>query len=283
MLLGGVVSRMLMIAFAGKDPAPFKQGDTYGFIAGLIFCLVSQTHFLNRGLETGDVMAVYPVFQAFWILFGTIGSVVLYWPTLKNEPGQHESAHGLKNDQKVHYAIACACMVVGVTFLLRHRHRSYRDREDARAKADAADDVDTDDEDSETLDTIDEHSDEGGGHDANDLGGRRARFSSHDESYEATHATDVHPYEDADVSGRSLRKAVTHNLGIAPGSPLPKAPTMPAPGSPFHGSDGKVVKMEDMANPTRASAEDGLNSPLLKQAPSGGMRMSSYGTDASVF
>ena len=222
-------------------------------------------------------MAVYPVFQAFWILFGTVGSVVLYAPSW--------NAHGLKTVQKVHYAIAGSLMCIGVYFLLRHRHRSYRDREDALAKADADDDDDSDSEDSETLDddpldTIDENGATGVG----DNGRRRSSALSAlstESGYGTTHTTNLHAYGDEDVSRSSLKLAATHNALTAPTapqtpptrpgeagpgrepplSPLPAAPTLYKDDA-FHGSEGHInVSMDDLANAPssgRASAEEPL-------------------------
>jgi len=59
-----------------------NQGVTtitfYVSSALMVFCLLWQTHLLNKGLEVGDVMIVLPTFQAFWISFGVVSGLVFY-------------------------------------------------------------------------------------------------------------------------------------------------------------------------------------------------------------
>ena len=109
-LLGGVVSRIILLSFAGDAGQAWKEWYTYLFIVLLLTTITGQTAFLNAGMERGDVMAVYPVFQAFWIGFGTVGSVFLYW-----EVGRHFSV-----EQDGLYTAALVLMLIGVRFLFKH-------------------------------------------------------------------------------------------------------------------------------------------------------------------
>jgi hypothetical protein len=59
----------------GKD---FHKPAVYLFIGGMISTVLIQTHLLNMALKYGDVLTVFPVFQAFWIGFGIVGGMVFY-------------------------------------------------------------------------------------------------------------------------------------------------------------------------------------------------------------
>jgi hypothetical protein len=48
------------------------------FLVGMGVTIYFQTLYLNMALQLADVMTVFPVFQAFWISFGTIGGLVFY-------------------------------------------------------------------------------------------------------------------------------------------------------------------------------------------------------------
>ena len=69
-----------------------------------------QVHLLNMGLQLGDIMGVFPVFMAFWIVFSVVGGIVYYHT-------EHTNPLLL---------VGVACMVAGVVLFQQH------DREKAR-------------------------------------------------------------------------------------------------------------------------------------------------------
>ena len=123
-LLGSAVGRIFILTFTGKTKAertePWESPYSYMLIVFMGVTIASQTAFLNAGMERGDVMAVYPLFQAFWIGFGTLGSAFLYW-----QPGHHYAT--LK---KVLYGVAFVLMVTGAYLLYKHRARQAKARDD---------------------------------------------------------------------------------------------------------------------------------------------------------
>lgn len=96
-LFAGCVSKLLLHdAGDGLSSALF-----YAVLAGTVVCLIWQIKLLNSGLESGDVMVVLPVFQAFWITFGVVSGIVFY----------HHGAVSL---------IGLVFVILGVMFFLRH-------------------------------------------------------------------------------------------------------------------------------------------------------------------
>jgi len=96
-LFAGCVSKLLLHdTEEGLESAIF-----YAVLGGMVVCLIWQIKLLNSGLETGDVMVVLPVFQAFWITFGVISGIVFY----------HHGAVSL---------IGLVFVILGVMFFLRH-------------------------------------------------------------------------------------------------------------------------------------------------------------------
>lgn len=82
-LFAGVVSKLLL-----HDTVDALQaGFFYASLGGMGICLIFQIQLLNRGLETGDVMVVLPVFQAFWITFGVVSGIVFYHRGAISLPG----------------------------------------------------------------------------------------------------------------------------------------------------------------------------------------------------
>eukprot|EP00494_Astrolonche_serrata_P030130 UN30397 len=104
-LLGGCSSKLLLHAM--KNPGTFEHWMLYVFLLLMVFCLITQTHFLNRGLEIGDAMALLPVFQAFWTTFGVISGNVFY----------RDGAPKL---------LGLIFMIVGVVFMLRHTNSAHK-------------------------------------------------------------------------------------------------------------------------------------------------------------
>jgi hypothetical protein len=96
-LFAGCVSKLLL-----HDPTDGLQSALfYAVLAGTVVCLIWQVKLLNSGLESGDVMVVLPVFQAFWITFGVVSGIVFY-------------NHGAIS------LIGLVFVILGVLFFLRH-------------------------------------------------------------------------------------------------------------------------------------------------------------------
>jgi len=73
-LFGGITSSMLDQGVEQAFSSPFF----YMMLGSMIITLVGQTDLQNRGLELGDIVRVYPVFEGFWITFGVISGKVFY-------------------------------------------------------------------------------------------------------------------------------------------------------------------------------------------------------------
>ena len=59
------------LALDGFDA--FDEPAFYAFLISMLVCVVVQTHLLNESMQLGGTMAVFPVFEAFWISFGVFG------------------------------------------------------------------------------------------------------------------------------------------------------------------------------------------------------------------
>ena len=66
----GCLSKALTQSFESDNQ--FDSIWAYVFIVGLVTFFLVQTHQLNRAMMLGELMAVIPMFQAFWIVFGVI-------------------------------------------------------------------------------------------------------------------------------------------------------------------------------------------------------------------
>ena len=99
----------VMIALTLRGDNQFKYGLTYVFLGGMVVCILMQTHLLNMATSLGDIMAVYPVFQAFWIIFSVIGGAVFY-----------ESEKSFSLDKWILYPLAMVSVAVGVALLVQH-------------------------------------------------------------------------------------------------------------------------------------------------------------------
>eukprot|EP00658_Telonema_sp_P-2_P037616 TRINITY_DN2704_c0_g1_i3.p1 TRINITY_DN2704_c0_g1~~TRINITY_DN2704_c0_g1_i3.p1 ORF type:complete len:406 (+),score=85.93 TRINITY_DN2704_c0_g1_i3:220-1437(+) len=86
----------------------FSHEYFYAFLISMLVCVVAQTHLLNKAMELGGTMSVFPVFEAFWISFGVIGGLVFY----------NDSSIQWGDDIK--QGAGAFFMLVGVVFLLRH-------------------------------------------------------------------------------------------------------------------------------------------------------------------
>jgi multidrug transporter EmrE-like cation transporter len=104
----------IMIALTLKGDNQFKYGLTYIFLGGMFVCILVQTHFLNMATTLGDIMTVFPIFQAFWITFSVIGGAIFYQND--DEP--------FPTTDKVFYPLALLAIALGVGLLVQHNSSS---------------------------------------------------------------------------------------------------------------------------------------------------------------
>ncbi|KAG3117170.1 hypothetical protein PI124_g1750 [Phytophthora idaei] len=104
----------IMIALTLKGENQFKYGLTYIFLGGMFVCVLVQTHFLNMATALGDIMTVFPIFQACWITFSVVGGAIFYQND--DEP--------FPTTDKVFYPLALLSIAVGVGLLVQHNSSS---------------------------------------------------------------------------------------------------------------------------------------------------------------
>ncbi|KAL4160652.1 hypothetical protein PRNP1_001216 [Phytophthora ramorum] len=100
----------IMIALTLKGENQFKYGLTYIFLGGMFVCVLVQTHFLNMATALGDIMTVFPIFQACWITFSVVGGAIFY----QNDDDPFPTT------DKVFYPLALLSIAVGVGLLVQH-------------------------------------------------------------------------------------------------------------------------------------------------------------------
>lgn len=100
----------IMIALSLKGDNQFKYGLTYVFIGGMFVCILVQTHFLNLATSLGDIMTVFPIFQACWITFSVVGGAIFY-----------DSDRSLSKQELLLYPTALLSIGVGVALLIQHK------------------------------------------------------------------------------------------------------------------------------------------------------------------
>ncbi|TDH70972.1 hypothetical protein CCR75_004237 [Bremia lactucae] len=100
----------IMIALTLKGANQFQYGLTYMFLGGMFVSILIQTHFLNMATALGNIMTVFPIFQACWITFSVVGGAVFY---------QNEDIP-ISTIDKVVYAVAILFIAIGVAFLVQH-------------------------------------------------------------------------------------------------------------------------------------------------------------------
>jgi len=126
-LLGGVSSKLLINAVQGEW-TDFESVVPYLFLGGMMVTLYAQVDLQNTALQLGDAMSVYPVFMAFWIGFGTLGSIVLF------------ENHHWKFMKTVSYTTGFLFLFLGVAMLTKHTNREIQMEEDElRSELDATD------------------------------------------------------------------------------------------------------------------------------------------------
>lgn len=106
----------IMIALSLKGDNQFKYGLTYVFIGGMFVCILVQTHFLNMATALGDIMTVFPIFQACWITFSVIGGAIFY-----------DADRSLSPQELVLYPTALLSIAVGVGLLVQHKAAAEAD------------------------------------------------------------------------------------------------------------------------------------------------------------
>jgi hypothetical protein len=111
-LLAGLASKTLIMALQGNSQ--FDKPTPYIFIAGMLCTIILQTKYLNSAMQMGDIMTIYPVFQAFWIGFGVFGGMVFY-----------QDFKDLSTTQWAIYLCAAAAMVVGCFFFFEHGRQEW--------------------------------------------------------------------------------------------------------------------------------------------------------------
>lgn len=111
-LFGGITATLLGDGVVDA----FKNWFFWFVLVLMIITLVGQTHLQNRGLERGDIMAVFPVFEAFWISFGVISGLVYY----------HQE--GTADDWGEEFKQGCglAPMLVGIICLYWHKQAEHQ-------------------------------------------------------------------------------------------------------------------------------------------------------------
>lgn len=100
----------IMIALSLKGDNQFKYGLTYVFLGGMFVCILVQTHFLNMATALGDIMTVFPIFQACWITFSVVGGAIFY-----------DSDRSMSSQELVLYPTALLSIAVGVALLVQHK------------------------------------------------------------------------------------------------------------------------------------------------------------------
>eukprot|EP00937_MAST-01D_sp_MAST-1D-sp2_P001774 g1774.t1 len=119
-LAAGCASKSIIEAIQKPENAPFERPLPYVFVAGMVLCIVGQQTLLNDALMLGDIMTVYPVFQALWITLGVAGGLSFYHETLTSY-------------QYALFFLALAAVAVGLYFAMQHgylrrdRHASLDD------------------------------------------------------------------------------------------------------------------------------------------------------------
>merc|ERR1712086_76410 len=124
-LFGSCTGKSLSCSTCSFEDA-FGHPYFYGYLTSMLVCVIVQTHLLNKAMQLGGTMSVFPVFEAFWISFGVIGGLVFY----------NDSSISWSDDFK--QGAGVFFMLIGVAFLLLHpeseadrNHRQAREQHHA--------------------------------------------------------------------------------------------------------------------------------------------------------
>lgn len=116
-LFASISVSVVKTSFSAKDGAKqWEQSGPYIFLILMLVCVVSQTHLLNKGLQLGEVLTVFPTFQAFFIGFGVVGGMVFY----------QQSADMSKLQWGMN-VVGALFMLLGFFMLITSAHRVQRD------------------------------------------------------------------------------------------------------------------------------------------------------------
>ncbi|KAF0720671.1 Aste57867_96 [Aphanomyces stellatus] len=106
-LLAKCVMELINMSFAGENQ--FIYLGTWILLAGMVACLLSQTHALNKATMCGDTMSTFPVFQAFWIGMSNISGIVYF-----------QQAHAFNTAQWIMFPSALILVMVGIMLIAKH-------------------------------------------------------------------------------------------------------------------------------------------------------------------
>ncbi|ETV71034.1 hypothetical protein H257_13751 [Aphanomyces astaci] len=106
-LLAKCVMELINMSFIGENQ--FIYPGTWILLAGMVACLLSQTHALNKATMCGDTMSAYPVFQAFWIGMSNISGIVFF-----------QQAHNFNATQWIMFPTALVLVMVGILLIAKH-------------------------------------------------------------------------------------------------------------------------------------------------------------------
>ncbi|CAK4066492.1 unnamed protein product [Aphanomyces euteiches] len=106
-LLAKCVMELINMSFSGENQ--FIYPGTWILLAGMIACLLSQTHALNKATMSGDTMSTFPVFQAFWIGMSNISGIVYF-----------QQAHSFSATQWIMFPSALMLVMVGIILIAKH-------------------------------------------------------------------------------------------------------------------------------------------------------------------
>ena len=93
----------------------FKELETYVIMGMMVFCLYNQIMFLNGGLKRFDALYVVPVYQAYWIISGTLGGLVYF-----------KEFDTMSNTAFAAFVIGVSVTIGGVLLLTRSRPAAGR-------------------------------------------------------------------------------------------------------------------------------------------------------------
>ncbi|KAG9400520.1 NIPA-like protein 3 [Aphanomyces cochlioides] len=106
-LLAKCVMELINMSFSGENQ--FIYPGTWILLAGMVACLLSQTHALNKATMSGDTMSTFPVFQAFWIGMSNISGIVYF-----------QQAHSFSATQWIMFPSALMLVMVGIILIAKH-------------------------------------------------------------------------------------------------------------------------------------------------------------------
>lgn len=98
----------LMIVHFSENGNFFVCLETYIIILCLVGSIFFQLRWLNSGLSHFSALHIIPVFQAFWILFGVIGGLVVF--------GEYQQMKGFY--ERLYFGCGVFITICGVLYLV---------------------------------------------------------------------------------------------------------------------------------------------------------------------